>query len=175
MRTAACAGRLILSMGLTVAAMLVAHDGHAQDLAAPAAPGERSPPELSAGSAAISRPAPLGDELLLRASSTLGKPLSATARRGAFESGEPSRAPSATAAKLPGLRLQSSPSWQLSSVAVRAKPLQTAGELNRDGLVRANRVQLCDGTIFLEGGGRADRPAPTRAEPGNPESRLEPR
>jgi hypothetical protein len=162
-------------MGLAVAAMLVAPDGHAQDLAAPAAPGERSPPELSAASAAISRPAPLGDELPLRASSTLGKPLPARARRSAFESGEPDQARSAAAAKLPGLRLQSSPSWQLPSVAGRAKPALTAGELNRDGLVRANRMQVRDGTIFLEGGGRADMPAPASTELGNPESRLEAR
>ena len=175
MRTAACGGRLILRTGLTVAAMLVAPGGHAQDLAAPAAPAARSSPELSAASPAISRPAPLGDELLLRASSKLGRPLPARARRGALESGEPNQARSAVAATLPGLRLQSSPSWHLSSVAVRAKPTLTAGELNRDGLVRANRMQLRDGTIFLDGGGRADLSAPTSAEPGNPESRLEAR
>jgi hypothetical protein len=99
--------------------------------------------------------------------------LPARARRGALESGEPNQARSAVAATLPGLRLQSSPSWQVRSVAVPAKPALTAGELNLDGLVRASRMQLRDGTIFLEGGRSADMPAPTSVDPDNQNSRLD--
>jgi hypothetical protein len=171
MRAGAFVGLLILSSGLPGIGILAAGEGYAQESAAPAG---RLPTESSAASAATSGPGPLGDGLLLQASPRLGKPSQARARPGAFKSGEPKQARSATAT-LPGLRLQPSPSWQVSSVAVRAKPALTAGELNRDGLVRANRMQLRDGTIFLEGGGRVEMPAPRSAEPGNTESRLEPR
>ena len=170
MRVGARIGLLILNCGWAGAAMLAAGDGYVEDSTAPAG---RSSTESSAASAATPELTALGDGLLLRASSQLGKSPPGRARRGAFESGETSPARSAAAAKLPGLRLQSSPSWQVRSVAVPAKPALTAGELNLDGLVRASRMQLRDGTIFLEGGRSADMPAPTSVDPDNQNSRLD--
>ncbi|MDP2826798.1 MAG: hypothetical protein Q8O52_29435 [Sulfuritalea sp.] len=63
------------------------------------------------------------------------------------------------AGEVPTLRPQSSLVVNVPSTEVPKKQTLPDGEINREGIVRARRVQIREGTIVLEGDGKSQEEA----------------
>lgn len=113
----------------------------------------------------------------LRSSVTLGKSPPAAHPRWA---GKPSPD---LASEPPRLRLQRSLAPGMTSAGLTIKPALPGGELNREGIVRASRILVRDGTIVLESESRSydeagaqmvRSPAPSVKDPVSVEARNQP-
>lgn len=94
----------------------------------------------------------------LRSSVILRKPRDAVRRRVSVESA-PSVRNSVIAGEVSPLRLKRSLTVKFPSIDASGKRIQPDGEINREGIVPASRIQTRDGAIFLEGDGEGYRGA----------------
>lgn len=94
----------------------------------------------------------------LRPAAVLAEPGTAMRRRPLVESA-PAERKEGVADETPALRLQRSLMVNIPAAGAPAKPTLPGGELNRDGVVRAGRLEIRDGSIFLE----SDRKTPEDA------------
>jgi hypothetical protein len=88
----------------------------------------------------------------LRSSETLAQPRAAGRAR-LRERPAPDAPGKASAVEPPKLRMQSSLATEKPSAGFAKQQVPFAGELNREGIVRASRIGIRDGTIVLEGAG----------------------
>lgn len=140
-----------LGMGFVAAGVVAANSGFAQHV------DRHGPiPGLSPPSGPVEwRPAPrlaIAEEVArLQPSVTLGKPMPALRKRVAAP---PVREPTTGVGETPELRLEPNLRGNVPVAATGVRPVLPSGDLNPGGLVRASRMRIRDGVVFLEGDAR---------------------
>jgi len=152
-------GFLRRAMALIAGAMLVASHGMAQDDASIPAVQDSSLATSPATEVVPSGDRAGGDPIELRSSVTLGTSRSDARAR---DKAVPFARRPVVASKSADLRLQRSLVANVPSTEVPKQQALPAGELNRDGIVRATRVQIREGMMVLEGDGKNQQKAAAR-------------
>lgn len=133
-----------LGMGFVAAGVVAANSGFAQHVDRHGhIPGLSLPSGLVEWRP-VSRPATAEEVARLQPSVTLGKSMPASRKRVAAV---PARESGSDVGETPELRLE--PNLRGAGAGVR--PVLPSGDLNPGGLVRASRMRIRDGAVFLEG------------------------
>lgn len=133
-----------LGMGFVAAGMFAANSGFAQHVDRHGPVPGLSPPSGLVEWRPVSRPASAEEVVQLQPSVMIGKSMPASRKRVAVA---PARGFVTDLGETPELRLE--PSLRGADTGVR--PVLPSGDLNPGGLVRASRMRIRDGAVFLEG------------------------
>lgn len=137
-----------LGMGFVAAGVVAANSGFAQHVDRHGPVPGLSPPSGLVEWRPVSRPTTAEEVARLQPSATLGKSMPASRKRVAVA---PARGLVTDLGETPELRLE--PNLRDAGTVVR--PTLPSGDLNPGGLVRASRMRIRDGAVFLEGDARA--------------------
>lgn len=140
-----------LGMGFVAAGVVVANSGFAQHVERHGLILGLLPPSGPVVWRPVSRPAISDEVARLQPSVALGKSLPAMRGREVVGSARDS---ATDFGETPELRLEPSLRANVPITGTGAKPALPSGDLNPGGLVRASRMRIRDGAVFLEGEGR---------------------
>lgn len=139
-------------MGFVAAGVLTANSGFSQQVERHGPVPGLSPPNGPVEWRPASRPMIAEEVARLQPSMTLGKSIPALRKRAAAM---PARDAMSDIGETPALRLAPNLGGNEPSAGTGVRPALPSGDLNPGDLVRASRMRIRDGAVFLEGDGRA--------------------
>lgn len=143
-------------MGFVAAGMVAANSGFAQQVDRHGLIPGLTPPSGPVEWRSVPRPAITEEVARLQPSVTLGKPVPALRKRVAAA---PARESATDFGETSELRLEPDLRGNVPVAATGTRPGLPNGDLNPGGLVRASRMRIRDGAIFLEGDDRTQSAA----------------
>ena len=141
-----------LGIGFVAAGVVAANSGFAQQVDRHGPIPGLSPPSGLVEWRPVPRPTIAEEVARLQPSVTLGKSMPALRKRAAAA---PARDAASDIGETPELRLEPNLRGKLPVADTGERPALPSGDLNPGGLVRASRMRIRDGVVFLEGDGRA--------------------
>lgn len=140
-----------LGIGFVAAGVVAANSGFAQQIDRHGPIPGLTPPSGPVEWRPVPRPAIAEEVARLQPSVTLGKPVPALRKR---VGAAPVREPTTGVGETPELRLEPNLRGNVPVAATGVRPGLPSGDLNPGDVVRASRMRIRDGAIFLEGDGR---------------------